>query len=78
LRGFSEQSARPPSSESPLKNESSSYFSIANYAINLDTCGDIHCALGPPLTLKIEETEAFFNTIAQFTNARSIHSAFYQ
>jgi hypothetical protein len=28
--------------------------------------------------LKIEEIEAFFNTIAQFTNARSIHSAFYQ
>jgi hypothetical protein len=28
--------------------------------------------------LKIEEIEAFFNTIAQFTKARSIHSVFYQ
>jgi hypothetical protein len=29
--------------------------------------------------LKIEKIEAFFfNTIAQFTKARSIHSAFYQ
>jgi hypothetical protein len=27
--------------------------------------------------VKKEEIEAFFNTIAQFTNARSIHSAFY-
>jgi hypothetical protein len=26
--------------------------------------------------LKKEEVEAFFNTIAQFTKARSIHSAF--
>jgi hypothetical protein len=42
------------------------------------SCGDIHCALGPPLAIEIEEIEAFFNTIAQFTKARSIHSAFYQ
>jgi hypothetical protein len=28
--------------------------------------------------MKIDEIEAFFNTIAQFTKARSIHSAFYQ
>jgi hypothetical protein len=28
--------------------------------------------------LKKEEIEAYFNTIAQFTNARSIHSGFYQ
>jgi hypothetical protein len=46
---FLEKSARTPWSESPLKEESSSYFSLANYAINLDSCGDIHCALGPPL-----------------------------
>jgi hypothetical protein len=33
----------------------------------------------PPLTCeKKEEIEAFFNTTAQFTNSRSIHSAFYQ
>jgi hypothetical protein len=38
----------------------------------------IHCALGPPLACEKEEIEAFFNTIAQFTNARSVHSAFYQ
>ena len=44
--------ARPPSSESPLKDESASYFSLANIAINLDSCGDIHCALGPPLTIE--------------------------
>jgi len=30
----------PPSSESPLKYESASYFSTANYAINLDSCGE--------------------------------------
>ncbi len=34
---FLEKSARPPSSESPLKYESASYFSIVNYAINLDS-----------------------------------------
>jgi hypothetical protein len=27
-------------SESPLKYESASYFSPANYAINLDSCGE--------------------------------------
>jgi hypothetical protein len=48
-RGFLEKSACPPSSESPLKKESTSYFSIANYAINLDSCGDVHCAFGPDL-----------------------------
>ncbi len=37
---FLEKSARPPLSESPLKYESASYFSIANYAINLDSCGE--------------------------------------
>jgi hypothetical protein len=30
-----------------------------NYAVNLDSCGDIHCALGPPFPLKIEEKEAY-------------------
>jgi hypothetical protein len=50
--GFLEKSARPPSSESPLKYESASYFSFANYAVNLDSCGDIHCALGPPLAIE--------------------------
>ncbi len=50
--GFLEKSARPPSSQSPLKYESASYFSTANYAINLDRCGDIHCALGPPLAIE--------------------------
>jgi hypothetical protein len=38
--GFLEKSARPPSSASPLKYESASYFSIANYAINVDSCGE--------------------------------------
>jgi hypothetical protein len=38
--GFLEKSANPPSSESPLKYESTSYFSIAIYAINLDSCGE--------------------------------------
>jgi hypothetical protein len=52
LSGFLEKSARHPWSESPLKDESASYFSIANYAINLDSCGDIHCALGPPLAIE--------------------------
>jgi hypothetical protein len=32
----------------------------------------------PPLACEKEKIEAFFNTIAQFTNAGSIHSAFYQ
>jgi hypothetical protein len=78
--GFLEKSARPLSSESPLKYESASYFSTANYAINLDSCGDIHCALGPPLSIENRKKflRRFFNTIAQFTNARSIHSAFHQ
>ena len=44
--------AHPPSSESPLKHESAYYFSIANYAVNLDSCGDIHCALGPPFAIE--------------------------
>jgi hypothetical protein len=44
--GFLEKPARPPSSESPLKYEITSYLSIANYAVNLDSCGNIHCALG--------------------------------
>ncbi len=39
-RGFLEKSARSPSSECPLKYESASYFSTANYAINLDSCGE--------------------------------------
>ena len=38
--GFLEKSARPPSSESHLKYESASYFSTANYAIILDSCGE--------------------------------------
>jgi hypothetical protein len=42
--------AHPPSSESPLKHESA--FSIANYAVNLDSSGDIHCALGPPFAIE--------------------------
>ncbi len=49
---FLEKSARPPLSESPLKYESASYSSIANYAINLDSCPDIHCTLGPPLAIE--------------------------
>ena len=51
-RGFS---IIPPSSESPLKHESASYCSIANYAnyaVNLDSRGDIHCALGPPFSIE--------------------------
>jgi hypothetical protein len=32
----------------------------------------------PLWPLKKEEIEAFVNTIAQFTNARSIHNGFYQ
>ncbi len=40
IRGFLEKSAHSPSSESPLKYESASYFSTANYAINLDSCGE--------------------------------------
>ena len=62
-RGFS---IIPPSSESPLKHESASYCSIghyANYAVNLDSCGDIHCALGPPFPLKIEEKEAYLQNL---------------
>ncbi len=60
--GFLEKSARPPSSKSPLKNESASHFSIANYAINLDSCGDIHCALGPPLTIENRRNWGVFLT----------------
>jgi hypothetical protein len=45
---FLEKSTRPLSSESPLKHESASYFSIANYAVNLD----FHCALGPTFTIE--------------------------
>jgi hypothetical protein len=55
---------------------SASYFSTANYASNLDSCGDIHCALGPPLA--IENRRNFFYTIALFTGVCIIHSAFYQ
>jgi hypothetical protein len=44
--GFLEKFAHPPSNESPLKYESAYFFSIANYAEN------IHCALGPPLTIE--------------------------
>jgi hypothetical protein len=50
--GVLEKFAHPPSSESPLKHESAYYFSIANYAVNLDSCGDIHCALGPPFAIE--------------------------
>jgi hypothetical protein len=32
----------------------------------------------PPLACKKKEIEEFFYTIAQFTNSRRIHSAFYQ
>jgi hypothetical protein len=32
----------------------------------------------PPLACEKEEIEGFLNTFAQFTNKRSIHSAFYQ
>ncbi len=39
-RGFLEKSAPSPSCESPLRYESASYFSTANYAINLDSCGE--------------------------------------
>jgi hypothetical protein len=36
-----------------------------NYAVNLDSCGDIHCALGPPspFPLKIEEKEAYLQNL---------------
>ena len=62
--GFLEKSARPPSSESPLKYEGASYFSPANYAINLDKAAEnIHCALGPPFPLKIEEKEAYLQNL---------------
>ena len=43
-----------------------SYCSIANYAnyaVNLDSRGDIHCALGPPFPLKIEEKEAYLQNL---------------
>ena len=62
-RGFS---IIPPSSESPLKHESASYCSIAhyaNYTVNLDSRGDIHCALGPPFPLKIEEKDAYLQNL---------------
>jgi hypothetical protein len=76
--GFLEKFARPPSSKSPLKYEIASYFSPAKYAINLDSCGEYSLRLVNLWPLKKEEIEEFFNTIAQFTKARSIHSAFYQ
>ncbi len=56
--GFLEKSARPPSSEGPLKYESASYFSIANYANNLDSCGEYS------LSIWIKG----FSFIPQFTN----------
>ncbi len=40
------------SSESPLKSESASLFFNLQLYSNLDSCGDIHCALGQ---LKKEE-----------------------
>ncbi len=76
---FLEKSARPPSSESPLKYESASYFSPANYAINLDSCGEYSMRTWSTFGhWKRGKLRRFFNTIAQFTNACSIHSAFYQ
>jgi hypothetical protein len=62
--GFLEKSARPPSSESPLKYESASYFSTANYAISLDTVAaeNIHCALGPPLAIEKRRNRGVFLT----------------
>jgi hypothetical protein len=36
------------------------------------------CSLFRLWPVKKEEIEAFFNTTAQFTNTRSIHSGFYQ
>jgi hypothetical protein len=75
--GFLEKSARPPSSESPLKYGSTSYFSIVNYAINLDSCGEYSLRTWSTSGhLKKKKLRRFFNTIAQFTNAHSIHSAF--
>jgi hypothetical protein len=53
--GFLEKSACPPSSENLLKHDCASYFSIVNYAINLDSCGEYSCALGSPLALEKEE-----------------------
>jgi hypothetical protein len=53
--GFLEKSARPPSSESPLKHESASYFSIVNDAVDSDSRGDIHCALGPLFPIEIRK-----------------------
>jgi hypothetical protein len=67
-----------------------STFQTANYAVNLDSCGDIHYALGSPFFhLKIEEIEAFFLTplrnlqrraafIAPFTSeeSKNVYSAF--
>jgi hypothetical protein len=35
-----------------MKHERASYFSIANYAVNLDSCGDIHCAIGPSFAIE--------------------------
>jgi hypothetical protein len=49
---FLEKSTRPQSSESPVKNESASLFFNLQLYSNLDSCGDIHCALGQ---LKKEE-----------------------
>ena len=43
---------RPPSSESPLKHESAYYFSIANYTINLDSCGEYSLRTWLPLAIE--------------------------
>ena len=69
----------PPSSESPLKCESASYFSPANYAINLDSCGEYSLRTWSTFDhWKKKKLRRFFNPTAQITNARSIHRAFFQ
>jgi hypothetical protein len=37
-------------------------LSLANYAINLDSCGDIQCALGPPLAIENRRNLGVFVT----------------
>ncbi len=76
-RRVSEKFARPPSSESLLKYESAYDFSIANYAINLDSCGEYSLRTWSTFDhWKKKKLRRFFNTTAQFTYAQTIHVAF--
>ncbi len=75
---FLEKSARPPSSEGPLKYESASYFATVNYATNIDSCGEYSLRTWSTFGHWKKKKLRRFLTPLRNLQMQSIHSGFYQ